>query len=352
MTFLNPIIHQYQCYDFSVTITKAETMSRRLSVFTQLIPGMTRLLLSPSIQRKDCQISSDEAFIVTTETAFAAASLKEILSMLSLSIQSLYGSKKGGLLTVKPGSNEVLQRTRAKTLFVSAAKEYAPIILQVVSLLEKPVEACRLHDSAMTLQITSSEQSKASSPESQTTDLDIPPNPVQRERTDSTDKDWVDVHHSPKVEPTEGELPSDVTLSPLISPSRSNAPKTNEESLNPRRQCYKDFVSCQDIALHAVSRLVAQAMKYGGGEASTSVWRVIICGLSNPEDTSRKEEDVALSGTGEGVCAENDSSATKLVDSLSSRNTLCHLVALVCVFCVTLSSALCHHSFLQFFVLF
>ena len=312
-------------------MTKAETMSRRLSVFTQLIPGMTRLLLSPSIQRKEYQISSDEAFIVTDETAFAAAALKEILSMLSLSIQSLYGSKKGGLLTVKPGSNEVLQRTRAKALFVSAAKEYAPIMLQVVSLLEKPVEACRLHDSAMTSQLTAYEQSKASSPESQSTDLDIPPDTVQRERTDSTDKDWVDVHHSPKMEPAAGELLSDVTLSPLISPSKANGPKTNKESLNPKRQCYNDFVSCQDIALYAVSRLVAQAMKYGGGEASTSVWRVIICALSNPNDTSRKEEDVALSCTGEGVCAENDSSATKLVDSLSSKKTLCHLVALVCV---------------------
>ncbi|KAL3783784.1 hypothetical protein HJC23_000373 [Cyclotella cryptica] len=316
--------------DTAGTINKAEIMSRRLSVFTQLIPGVTRLLLSPSIQRNDDQVHSYEAFIVNNETACAAAALKEILSLLSLSIQSLYGSKKGGLLTSKPGSNEVLQRNRAKALFISAAEEYAPILLQVVSLLEKPVVACRLQDSANitanVTQYTGSEQSKESSPESLSTDTVS----VQRERTDSTDKDWVDVHHSPKIEPAAGELPSNVTLSPLTSPLKASGPKTSKESPDPRRQCYNDFVSCQDIALYAVSRLVAQAMKYGGGEASTSVWRVIISTLSNSDDTtSRAEGKAALSCKPDGVSAEKDPSATNLVGALSSKKILCHLVALV-----------------------
>ena len=168
-------------------MNKAEATSRRLSIFTQLIPGITYLLLSPSIQR------DSGAFNVSHETAFAATTLKEILSMLSLSIQSLYGSKKGGLLTTKPGSNESQQRNRAKMLFISASKEYAPILLQVVIMLEDPIRACKKQDIS---QDTASEHSTSSLNESQSAVTDTQNDLLQRKRTDSSDKDWVSVQHS------------------------------------------------------------------------------------------------------------------------------------------------------------
>lgn len=274
----------------SVTINRAETTSRRLSIFTQFIPGITHLLLSPSM-------GDNGAFNVSHEAASSANSLKEILSMLSLSIQSLYGSKKGGLLSTKPGSNESQQRSRAKVLFVEASKLYAPILLQVVIMLEDPIRACKKQDAS---QDTASEHQSAGT--------DTQNDSVQHKRTDSSsDKDWVSVQHSPSAA-------SDVTV-----PESTTRKEPKKEGPPPRRQCCNDLISCQDIALYAVSRLVAQAMKYGGGEASTSVWRVIISALSDNEIAAMDEE----------ASAENGQSTTKSEKTYFNK-TLCHLVALVC----------------------
>jgi hypothetical protein len=308
-------IHQLDVtsVSFSATINKAETTSRRLSVFMQLVPGLTRVILSPSIQKMDQNSESNnctEVFIVDNQTAAATELLKEILSMLSLSIQSLYGSKKGGLLTAKPATNETLQRNRAKMLFVEAAKEYAPIMLQVVSMLEKPVDACKKANAS------------ANSNASQTTVHDDShehprSDTVERKRTDSSDKDWVDVSRDTADVPP-------ATSSPLASPSKTSGPIPKTVILPklppPGRKCFNDLVSSQDIALYAVSRLVAQAMKYGGGEASTAVWRVIISSLSNDDGLSDSKENGASS----------DDCITGIKPGTSwSKQTLCHLVSLV-----------------------
>ena len=230
-----------------------------MSVFMQLIPGITFSILSPFIKQSDAG-----SFVISHQTAIASELLKDILSMLSLSIQSLY--KKGGLLSTKPGSSETVQRQRAKTVFAQAAKEYAPILLHVVSMLEGPIKACKNNGGV------SSNGSK---------------------QLESTDKDWVQVHSE--------DIPSVV----LVKAAASSGQKA-----------YNNLVSCRDMALYAISRLVAQAMKYGGGEASTAVWRVIIGSLSI-------DEGIASSGSD-----EDGHTTTKDIEP-KSKATLCHLVALV-----------------------
>lgn len=297
-------------------MNKAEIISRRLSVFMQLMPGITKLILSPSIQRTDTSKESgaDQSFIINHQLSFAAEMLREMLSMLSLSIQSLYGSKKGGLLTARAGSNETAQRNRAKTLFAEAAKEYAPTLLQVVSMLEQPIDACKKHNASVNSDVAkaaASEESKVSLPNSQASETHVQSDTIARIRSDSTDKDWVDVVVS-----------SDAAPSPLASSSKNAGSKAKGESrtqqLPPGRKCYDDLVSCQAIALYAVSRLTAQAMKYGGGEASTAVWRVVISSLSIDDSGLKGEQD----GLGKDEASK-----------LSSNQTLCHLIALVCASC-------------------
>lgn len=301
------------CYHFSAATNKAETISRRLSVFMQLIPGITQLILSPSMQQAGAEI----CFTISSQTIVASELLKEILSMLSLSIQSLYGSKKGGLLTAKPGSNEATQRNRAKTLFVEAAKEYAPIMLQVASMLENPITTCRKENS----------RAHSSSSNGMTLDKgkdflvdDEPinghqPRTVERKRTDSTDRDWVDVH-SP--EPADG--------SSGIAPPQLTIPKNESirELHLSGQKCLNNLISCQDVAFYAVSRLVAQAMKYGGGEASTAVWRAIISSLSFEDD----EENEATPSHA-NINGQFSSTSTIKPGKTWSKETLCHVVALV-----------------------
>jgi len=81
--------------------------------------------------------------VITNRTALAVDTLKELLTLLSLSIQALYGSKKGGLLSAKASTKGGVQLNRAKQVFVSGAKKYVPILLQVVSMLDEPIQLSR-----------------------------------------------------------------------------------------------------------------------------------------------------------------------------------------------------------------
>lgn len=322
---------------------RAESISRRLSAFMPLVPGIALSLISSSIRRSDS--SSDRAstkMIITDDTSLAVDTLKQLLSMLSLAIQALYGSKKGGLLSAKAGAKGGVQLNRAKKVFVSGAKEYVPILLQVVSLLDEPIQLSRHLSAKKNKSMASAaqqqkqeEQAKAVPAERPANDSDRATESIQRQRTDSSDKDWVDVHHSPKLEPSgTGDLSSDDVLAPLGSTatptrtgSNSSAVKNTPAKPGPslEQRVHDDLCSVQDMALYAVSRLVAQAMKYGGGEASTAVWRSVISSLSGNSPVppaNENEKKVESSDTG-------DSLQTKEAVSHLATSTLCHLAALV-----------------------
>jgi len=332
--------------DNSVIGKRAESISRRLSAFAPLVPGLALSLLSSSVCRNgpnDDQMGAK--MIITDKTALAVDTLKELLTLLSLSIQALYGSKKGGLLSAKAGTKGGVQLNRAKKVFVSGAKEYVPILLQVVSMLDEPIQLSRhLVGSKGRLNATQQEeQTKTPSAERRTSvEADRPSEPIQRNRTDSSDKDWVDVHHSPKLEPpATGDLPSsDYVFPPLststppsISSTVDSAAKSAESRNGPslEQSVYDDLCSVQDMALYAVSRLVAQAMKYGGGEASTAVWRSVIASLSGNslfQSVPMNDTKYMALETKDGEETLENIGLTKTETTLS-KSTLSHLGALV-----------------------
>lgn len=306
---------------------KAESISRRLSAFMPLVPGIALSLLSSSICRNDSDDEqSNTKIIISDETALAVDTLKQLLSMLSLAIQALYGSKKGGLLSSKSGSKGGAQLNKAKKIFVSGAKEYVPILLQVVSMLDEPIQLSRhlVGSKAQTNAKQKAEPDKKVKAEKQPSDKEQPPEQIPRNRTDSTDKDWVDVSNSPKLDTKAiGDIPSEEALAPLTAPFNDDVGKTSNDSAQLEQSVFDDLCSCQDMALYAVSRLVAQAMKYGGGEASTAVWRNIVAslsgdGLSPPVQKLEDKKSVVLLLV----------SPLKSVGTLS-KSTLCHLAALV-----------------------
>ena len=87
---------------------------------------------------------------------------------------------------------------------------------------------------------------------------------------------------------------------------------------------FDDLCACQDMALYSVSRLVAQAMKYGGGEASTAIWRSVVSSLSGNGlfPSAQTNEPNATSSEANG-----DEAPTPGKDL--SKSSLCHLAALV-----------------------
>jgi len=309
---------------------RAESISRRLQAFMPLLPGIALSLLSPFSVGNDGDKSK---MMVTDDTVIAVETLKSLLSMLSLAIQALYGSKKGGLLSSKAGSKSGSQLIKAKKVFVAGAKEYVPTLLQVVSLLDEPVKLSRQlakkkskdkkqQDEKMKDSPTSERQSSEAS---QPTEQQFQP---QRKHSDSSDKDWVDVD-SPAKDGGDGRLHSDDTLtsSPLIKPDTS-APKTvdvKNGSSSIEQSVHDDLSSIQDMALYSVSRLVAQAMKYGGGEASTAIWRSVIASLSVDTTTSVDSD----THTDKKENGEDTTPSPPKAEKTLSKSTLCHLAALV-----------------------
>ena len=137
-----------------------------------------------------------------------------------------------------------------------------------------------------------------------------PSEPILRKRSDSTDKDWVDIPSSTgDIHPDDAGTALPVAVVRVQQPSTSRRfsaaiPLRQTTSLSDPRQAsaanvleghdpakylelsleqcvHDDLTSVQDMVLYAVSRLIAQAMMYGGGEASTAVWRSVITSLSD-----------------------------------------------------------------------
>jgi hypothetical protein len=308
-----------------------------------LFPGVAQSLLSPSMLRSDPNDDQTQArMIITDETCLAVDMLKQLLSMLSLAIQALYGSKKGGLLGLKSNAKGGDQLLRAKKVFVSGAKEYVPILLQVVSLLDDPIAWSKkhLHD-----KIQHKGQTFGAPAERRINEAAQPSEPILRKRTDSTDKDWVDIPSSTvDIHPDLAVIPSpnhrrassatplsQTTASSITRHVSAATPLERHDSstfLEPSlEQCvHNDLSSVQDMALYAVSRLVAQAMMYGGGEASTAVWRSVITSLSDKSYT--------LSAPVNGKSKNDRHVPTNTEAPIKSENTLpksalCHLAALV-----------------------
>ena len=308
-----------------------------------LLPGVAQSLLSPSMLRIDPNDDQTQArMAITDETCLAVDMLKQLMSMLSLAIQALYGSKRGGLLGSKSNAKGGDQSLRAKRVFVSGAKEYVPILLQVVSLLDEPITWSKKH---LNDKIQHKVQTYGAPAEKRIVTAAQPSEPILRKRTDSTDVDWVDIpsstvdiHHDLAVIPPPNQrcASSATPLSQTTSPSiprqasaatlleRHDSSKFSEPSLE---QCvHDDLISVQDMTLYAVSRLVAQAMMYGGGEASTAVWRSVITSLSDKSYT--------LSAPVHGKGKNDHHVLTNAEAPIKSENTLpksalCHLAALV-----------------------
>ncbi|KAL7500214.1 hypothetical protein ACHAWT_008212 [Skeletonema menzelii] len=296
----------------NIIIKRAEATSRRLSTFMTLVPGISRSLLSPI---------SGASKIISIETAVAAEMLKELLTMLSHSIQALYGSKKGGLLAQAPGSKSGAQLAKAKNLFVAAAKEYAPYLLKVVMMLIDPIQ-----ESRKLMKV----KPPATINEQRTPNVDVkkiepPASKSSRDRSDSvlSEKDWVDVNKS-----TRDQSSTEESFSRATPSSESSSRPSKNESLEQR--VFRNLSSCQDIALYAVSRLVAQAMKYGGGEASTTVWRVVVSASTENDECSLPGiTEVNNVGCKEKSGEDNGEPTKESETKQLSKPTLCHLTALV-----------------------
>jgi hypothetical protein len=273
---------------------------RRISAFMPLVLGVVQSLLSPSMMKNVSDSDPLQGkFVVTDATAHAVDMLKQLLTTLSLAIQSLYGSKAGE----KPESTGDDQLQRRNKVFIVAANEYVPILLQIAMLLD--VNQKQFYDNR---------QSKDQSNRTKTDETHEP-----SVIPDSTDVDWVDISFATDDIISENSAKSSA---PSLAPAVDGKLLERRDSLH---DIQHDLSSVHEMAIYAASRLVAQTMMYGGGEASTGIWRSIITSLSDKTYT--------LSGPS-GPANDMNHALTNSEPPTKSLKTsqlpiLCHLAALV-----------------------
>lgn len=226
---------------------------------------------------------------VTMDTPIAADSmdvLMELVTSVATSFHRVFG------LT--------LPRTDSKAI-IKAAKDYAPNLLMVAMLLESHIH----------LRMPS-------------TSKDTGPVVILKCRQPKGDEDeWV-------------EVPADDDETVLYgSPVKQDSTNTEKNSL------VKQLIKCQRMVLNALTDIVTSAMRHGGGDGSTLVWRSIVATLNDsvlygavstlPKDDDPEEEEaknvVDGDNTKEAVKALPISSEDK--DDALAQNVLCRLVAIV-----------------------
>lgn len=194
---------------------------------------------------------------VTMDTPIAADSmdvLKELVTSVTTSFHRVFG------LT--------LPRTDSKVI-IKAAKDYAPNLLMVAMLLESHIH--------LRMPLASN---------------DADPVMILKCRQPKGDEgEWV-------------EVPADDDETVLYgSRVKQGSAKTETDSL------VKQLIKCQRMVLNALTDLVTSAMRLGGGDGSTLVWRSIVATLNGSvlygavstlpkDDGSEKEATDVLDGDG------------------------------------------------------
>ena len=177
-------------------------------------------------------------------------------------------------------------------LMVKAAKEAVPPLLIAATLLDKSIQDFRdvigsigvfVPNHKFTLNVDTKKACTSN---------------LNRNRTDS-DMSWVEVTPSK----------SDFGKTGL---SNSNDDSNNVGSLESR--LYR-LTSCQDALLQLAGTYIFNAMIFGGGEASTIVWRSVVTALSTFDTDHRVDVEIGAKEAGEELCSESED------DTISSNTT-------------------------------
>ena len=197
--------------------TYTDLLSDRLKVMMPLMPGLVVSLISHPAD-------------VTMDTPIAADSMQvltELITLMTTSFHRVFG------LT--------LPRTDSSAI-VKAAKDYAPNLLMVAMLLESHVH--------LRMSTTSNDEA-------------VVVLKCRQPKGDGDEGDWV-------------EVPADDDEIVLYgSPVKKGGTLTEKDSL------VKQLIKCQRMVLNALTDLITSAMRLGGGEGSTLVWRSVVSTLND-----------------------------------------------------------------------
>lgn len=270
----------------------ADLLAHRLRVMMPLLPGLVVSLVShPADLNKVDQKSSVDANGV--------AVLTELLTAVAASFRRVFGTLTQSAMAQVRRTHMKGRNTAMHSTVVKAAKEYVSHLLMVAVLLESHIEARR-----------------RSSTKRKTVVVLKSPIPGARQRSDS-DVSWVEVSASQH---------DTASIDNLL-----NMSLTRED---PEDELLTKLSDCQFLVEMTLTDLILSAMKLGGGEASTIIWRVVVATLKDsimygallslPDDSDEGAPSEKDSTTSQAGSATTEESGERL-----ARNLLCRVAAIV-----------------------
>jgi hypothetical protein len=259
-----------------------DLLADRLQVMMPLLPGLVVSLLSHP---------SD----VTSETKVPVEAMDVLSELLTAVGGAFYRVFGGRTHSAGPRSSKAFSSPRkVDSGAVKAAKSYVPHLLVVVMILENHIEL----------------------------------------RRGETGDDAVKVLAAPHFEPQTGvEDASWVEVSSTLNESfisdgvvRITAHATDSESVE---ALVARLSACQKSIMTTISELMANAMRAGGGEASTLLWRSVLSTLKESVAYARESKDESTSKDDKSGSSESKYRKSK-AESLA-YNILCRLSALVLI---------------------
>lgn len=286
----------------------SDLLSDRLAIMISIFPALVISLFNNSSSDED---NGDGDGITIQHSERSLRVLTALITALGGSFYRVYGGLTHSATTT--GSNRNNRSLSSSeglvdSIETNSAKIYVPHLLLVVMILEKEIAATIRHQN---------QQHQLLQDDLSVTTITIlrAPTMVQKGADDGS---WVEV--------------SSTVNASSFSDGAVTMPKLSKTDVAKRNETILSILdSCQTSVLTTVSELMCNAMKVGGGEASTLLWRNVLGTLKEIESYSG---GVAVDSSSSAATATSGGSANKEECDPSTKNVLCRILAMVLMKCL------------------
>lgn len=274
----------------------SDLLSDRLAIMMPIFPSMVISLLQAPSTVGGSNVTTIEdgknnnSVIIPSEPSLRV--LTELITAVGGSFYRIFGVGWSN-----NNNNTSRKKAEDDSLEARTAKEYVPHLLVATMMLEHDI--LKLRNKSLTPMDESSS----------TVTILKPPAMVQKGADDGT---WIEV--------------SSATHESFLTESSVSMPENGFKGSNRQQTVLSVLESCQKSVLTTISELMCNAMKAGGGEASTLLWRSVLGTLQEIESYKLGEN----SRTNESPSP----SSKKEEYGVITKNVLCRVLAMVLMKCL------------------
>ena len=291
----------------------SDLLSDRLAIMISIFPALVISLFN-NRSDEDNTGNGDGDGITIQHSERSLRVLTELITTVGGSFYRVFGGMTHSATTTT-GSNRNNNRSLSSSeglvdsIETNSAKTYVPHLLLVVMILEKETATIRHQQ----------HQHQQDDPSATTMTILRAPTMVQKGADDGS---WVEVSSTVNA----SSFSDGAVTMPILS--KTDVAKQNETILS-------ILDSCQTSLLTTVSELMCNAMKVGGGEASTLLWRNVLGTLKEIESYyGGGAVDSSSSSSSTAATAASVGSANKEEYDPSTKNVLCRILAMVLMKCL------------------